>query len=68
MATTALAMVLTLTGGLATLAQTVVLLLLFVSISTNLAVLVLRKDRVEHDHFQVPVVLPWRLWPPACYC
>jgi hypothetical protein len=51
-------MVLTLTRGLATLAQTVVLLLLFVFISTNLAVLVLRKDRVEHDHFRVPVVLP----------
>ena len=56
--TTAVAMLLTLTGTLAQLAQTVVLLLLFVFISTNLAVLVLRRDRVEHDHFRAPVVLP----------
>lgn len=57
--TTAVAMALTLTGGLATLAQTVVLLLLFVFISTNVAVLVLRKDKVEHDHFRVPKILPY---------
>ncbi len=57
-ATTAVAMVLTLTGGLATLAQTVVLLLLFVFISTNLAVLVLRKDHVEQEHFRAPTALP----------
>lgn len=42
----------------ATLAQTVVLLLLFVFISTNLAVLVLRKDHVEQEHFRAPTVLP----------
>ncbi|WGW10443.1 APC family permease [Saxibacter everestensis] len=57
-ATTLIAMVLVLTGDLAALAETVVLLLLFVFLSTNLAVLVLRKDRVEHKHFRAPVVIP----------
>lgn len=41
----------------APLAQTVVLLLLFVFISTNLAVLVLRKDHVEQEHFRAPTEL-----------
>jgi APA family basic amino acid/polyamine antiporter len=36
----------------------VVLLLLFVFISTNLAVLVLRRDRVEARHFRVPTPIP----------
>ena len=58
-ATTAVAMVLTLTGDLASLAETVVLLLLFVFISTNIAVLVLRRDRVEHKHFRIPTVIPY---------
>jgi APA family basic amino acid/polyamine antiporter len=49
---------LTLTGSLEVLAQTVVLLLLFVFISTNLAVLVLRRDRVEARHFRVPTPIP----------
>lgn len=57
-ATTLVAIVLTLTGSLATLAQTVVLLLLFVFISTNLAVLVLRRDEVAQDHFRVPTWVP----------
>ncbi|UZJ57673.1 amino acid permease [Pseudomonas sp. KU26590] len=57
-ATTVVAIILTLTGSLATLAETVVLLLLFVFISTNLAVLVLRKDTVEADHFRVPTWVP----------
>ena len=35
-----------------------VLLLLVVFLSTNAAVLVLRRDRVDHDHFRVPAVLP----------
>ncbi len=56
--TTLVAIVLTLTGSLATLAQTVVLLLLFVFISTNLAVLVLRRDKVAADHFRVPTWVP----------
>ena len=57
-ATTAVAMVLTLVGDLSTLAETVVLLWLFVFISTNVAVLVLRRDRVDHDHFRVWSVVP----------
>ena len=57
-ATTVLAMLLTLVGDLTTLASAVVLLLLFVFISTNIAVLVLRKDRVEHDHFRVWTFVP----------
>ncbi|MCV7375995.1 APC family permease [Mycolicibacterium arabiense] len=57
-ATTAVAMVLTLVGDLSTLAETVVLLLLFVFISTNVAVLVLRRDAVEHDHFRVWTFVP----------
>jgi amino acid transporter len=36
----------------------VVLLLLFSFISTNVAVLVLRKDKVEHDHFRVWTFVP----------
>ncbi|HEU5486583.1 MAG TPA: APC family permease, partial [Microlunatus sp.] len=57
-ATTVIAMALTLIGDLATLASTVVLLLLFVFISTNIAVLVLRRDRVDHRHFRVWTPLP----------
>jgi APA family basic amino acid/polyamine antiporter len=57
--TTAVAMVLTVTGDLAALANTVVLLLLLVFLSTNTAVLVLRRDRVAADHFRAPVVLPY---------
>lgn len=56
--TTLVAMLLTLTGDLSTLAETVVLLLLFVFISTNIAVLVLRRDRLVHKHFRVPTVIP----------
>ncbi|WP_072313402.1 APC family permease [Agrococcus sp. Marseille-P2731] len=51
--TTAIAIGLTFIGDLGTLAETVVLLLLFVFLSTNIAVLVLRRDRVEHEHFRV---------------
>ncbi len=56
--TTAVAMGLSLVGDLTTLASTVVLLLLFVFLSTNTAVLVLRRDRVEAEHFRAPTVLP----------
>ena len=52
-------MALTLVGDLSTLAETVVLLLLFVFISTNVAVLVVRRDTVNHAHF--------RVWTP-CRC
>ncbi|MFC7676077.1 APC family permease [Mycolicibacterium sp. GCM10028919] len=57
-ATTVVAMVLTLVGDLSTLAETVVLLLLFVFISTNVAVLVLRRDAVDHEHFRVWTFVP----------
>lgn len=57
-ATTLVSIALTLTGTLATLAETVVLLLLFVFLSTNLAVLVLRRDEVAQDHFRVPTWVP----------
>lgn len=58
-ATTAVAMILTMTGGLASLAETVVLLLLFVFLSTNTAVIVLRRDEVDHKHFRTPLVVPY---------
>lgn len=56
--TTGIAMALTLVGDLSVLASTVVLLLLFVFISTNVAVLVLRRDPVEHRHFRVWTPIP----------
>lgn len=58
LATTIVAMILAATGTVAALAETVVLLLLIVFVSTNLAVLVLRRDTVEHPHFRTPAVLP----------
>ncbi|KAI2694543.1 APC family permease [Pseudomonas sp. TNT3] len=57
-ATTLVAIALTLTGTLATLAETVVLLLLFVFLSTNLSVLFLRRDQVAENHFRVPTWVP----------
>lgn len=57
--TTLVAMVLTLVGDLATLAETVVLLLLFVFLSANISVLVLRRDTVEHKHFRVWTFVPF---------
>ncbi|GEP48093.1 APC family permease [Microbacterium saccharophilum] len=59
LATTVIAMLLTLVGDLATLAETVVLLLLFVFLSANVSVLVLRRDAVEHEHFRVWTVIPY---------
>lgn len=56
--TTLVAIALTLTGDLGELANTVVLLLLFVFLSTNTAVLVLRRDEVAADHFRVWAVVP----------
>ncbi|QXG75253.1 APC family permease [Modestobacter sp. L9-4] len=56
--TTVVAMALTLIGDLGALANIVVLLLLLVFVSTNLSVLVLRRDRVEHPHFTAPAVVP----------
>jgi basic amino acid/polyamine antiporter, APA family len=56
--TTVLAMVLAATGDLSDLADTTVLLLLLVFAVVNVAVLVLRKDDVGHDHFRAPTFLP----------
>lgn len=58
LATTALSAILSVFGELQLLAETVVLFLLFVFISTNLAVLVLRNDKVEHKHFTIPAYIP----------
>lgn len=57
-ATTVVAIILCTTGSVAALAETVVLLLLFVFVSTNVAVLVLRRDRADTDHFRTPTALP----------
>ncbi|MFF9378137.1 APC family permease [Streptomyces griseoluteus] len=56
--TTILAMVLAVTGSVATLASTLVLLLLVVFFMVNIAVLVLRRDTGTADHFRTPTVLP----------
>ncbi|SMH47193.1 amino acid/polyamine/organocation transporter, APC superfamily [Rathayibacter oskolensis] len=50
--------VLSLVGDVGTLAETTVLLLLLVFISANVSVLVLKKDKVDHEHFSVPRVVP----------
>lgn len=57
-ATTALALVLIVSGDLSELADTTVLLLLLVFTAVNIAVLVLRRDPVEHHHFRAPTVVP----------
>jgi basic amino acid/polyamine antiporter, APA family len=54
----ALAVVLVAIGDLESLADTTVLLLLAVFVCVNAAVLLLRRDRVEHDHWRAPTVLP----------
>lgn len=56
--TTALAMILVSTGDLSSLADTTVLLLLIVFTMVNIAVLVLRRDQVEHSHFRAPTPAP----------
>ena len=56
--TTLIAVVLISTGDLATLADTTVLLLLFVFTIVNIAVLTLRRENVEHEHFTAPSVFP----------
>ncbi|MGK6315970.1 APC family permease [Neorhizobium sp. DT-125] len=45
-------------GGVPALGGTTALLLLCVFTIVNIAVLVLRKDRVEHRHFRTPTILP----------
>jgi basic amino acid/polyamine antiporter, APA family len=56
--TTVVAMVLVASGDLASLADTTVLLLLSVFTVVNVAVLVLRRDPVDHDHFRAPTAVP----------
>jgi basic amino acid/polyamine antiporter, APA family len=56
--TTAIAVVLVATGDIAGLAETTVLLLLCVFALVNISVLVLRRDRVDHDHFRAPTWMP----------
>jgi APA family basic amino acid/polyamine antiporter len=56
--TTALAAFLIVVGDLTTLANTTVLLLLGVFVFVNVAVLVLRRQPVEHRHFRAPTALP----------
>jgi basic amino acid/polyamine antiporter, APA family len=46
------------TGTFEVLASTTVVLLLLAFIAVNIAVLVLRRDRVEHDHFRAPSIFP----------
>ncbi|MGC1852463.1 MAG: APC family permease [Solirubrobacterales bacterium] len=56
--TTSIAAGLIVTGDLGALADTTVLLLLGVFITVNVAALLLRRDPVGHEHFEVPFVLP----------
>jgi amino acid transporter len=56
--TTGLCAVLVIIGDLSRLADTTVTLLLGVFIMVNVAVLVLRRDQVDHDHFHAPAAFP----------
>jgi amino acid transporter len=56
--TTAIAIVLITTGDLSSLADTTVVLLLTVFTIVNIAVLVLRREQVDHEHFRAPSVFP----------
>jgi amino acid transporter len=51
-------MIFVFTGRLAVLATTTVALLLMVFAMVNISVLVLRRERVGHQHFKAPTVLP----------
>lgn len=57
-ATTALSLLLALTGDVSTLASTLVLLLLVVFFLVNTSLLVLRRDPGRADHFEAPIVVP----------
>jgi len=56
--TTVLAMIAIATGDVESLAGATVTLLLFAFILVNISVLVLRREKVEHDHFRAPSVMP----------
>ena len=57
-ATTALSLLLALTGDVSTLASTLVLLLLVVFFLVNTSLLVLRRDTTPGPHFRVPTAVP----------
>ncbi|MFJ1589304.1 APC family permease [Kitasatospora albolonga] len=57
-ATTALSLILALTGDVSTLASTLVLLLLVVFFLVNTSLLVLRRDTASQDHFRAPTLVP----------
>ncbi|MEU4449065.1 APC family permease [Actinosynnema sp. NPDC050801] len=59
LATSAVSLVLALTGEVAALAETLVLLLLVVFVAVNAAVLVLRREEGEGEHFRVFTFIPW---------
>ena len=56
--TTLIVMVLISTGDIGDLARATVLLLLLVFIVVNVCVFVLRRNRVEHEHFRTPSIFP----------
>lgn len=56
--TTVLCAILVATGTVGDLAATTSLLLMFVFTLVNGAVLLLRRDPVDHDHFRIPTVVP----------
>ncbi|AXX27859.1 Amino acid permease-associated region [Actinosynnema pretiosum subsp. pretiosum] len=56
--TTGVAIALVLTTDIAKLGGTTALLLLVVFAIVNVAVLVLRKDRADHEHFRAPTIVP----------
>jgi amino acid transporter len=57
--TSVIAIILVLTADISLLGGTTALLLLAVFTIVNIAVLVLRRDRVEHDHFRAPSWTPY---------
>ena len=56
--TALIVMILVSTGDIGELARATVLLLLLVFIVVNICVFVLRRDRVEHEHFRTPSIFP----------
>ncbi len=56
--TTLVALVLLTTADVGRLADTTVVFILIVFILVNASVLVLRRDRVDHDHFTAPTIFP----------
>jgi basic amino acid/polyamine antiporter, APA family len=56
--TTLVALILLTTADVGRLADTTVVFILIVFLLVNTSVLVLRRDRVDHDHFSAPTVVP----------